>query len=135
MPFEILDHTADLKIKVVGDDFKDLFKESINALCSILGGGNFDAGKVIRKIKIEAIDPTSLLVDFLNEVVSLSQIHKEIYCDIKIMSISDISIYAEVSGRKIKDEFKEDIKALTYHEANIVKRKDGKLETILIFDI
>jgi SHS2 domain-containing protein len=41
---------------------------------------------------------------------------------------------ATVYGRKVSG-FKEDVKAVTYHEADITENEEGCLETVVVFDI
>ena len=40
----------------------------------------------------------------------------------------------KLSGTRINN-FDEEIKAVTYHEANVIKNKKGLWETCIIFDI
>jgi SHS2 domain-containing protein len=87
-----------------------------------------------RNIALEAVDATALLIDFLNEVLLASHIHKEVYNEVIFKRLSERSLEARLSGF-IAKSLGEDIKAVTYHEADVKKKKDGTWETMLIFDI
>jgi SHS2 domain-containing protein len=84
--------------------------------------------------EITSLDISMLLVDFLSEILVLSEKNKCLYY---------ISETEELTGKKIKCtlngytpfEFAEDIKAVTYTEVNIVKGDSGMYETFLVFDI
>ena len=97
--------------------------------------------KIVREIKIKSPDLPALLVDFLSEVLYLTQVNKEIYNKVKFKKFSDPSINsgqveleAELLGQKVK-RFGEDIKAVTYHSLNVYQNKDGSWEAIVLFDI
>ena len=79
-------------------------------------------------------DITALLVDFLGELVRLASTYKEAYSRIIFDELSSSSLRATLVGEKIS-EFGDDIKAVTYHEANIVKNAQGRWETDIVFDI
>lgn len=135
MTYEILKHTADLRMKVAGDTPEHLFAEAMRGMMSVLKA-DIPAGAPVRKreISLEARDLTALLVDFLNEVLSLAQINKEVFPNVAFGNLTETSLEAEIEGVGI-EKFDEDIKAVTYHEAEVRKNAEGKWETMLVFDI
>jgi SHS2 domain-containing protein len=93
-----------------------------------------------RNIEIKSPDIESLLVDFLSEILYLTQVNKEIYIDIKFkkligpsMNSGQAELEGELVGQKVK-RFGEDIKAVTYHDLEIQK-KGGDWQAIVLFDI
>lgn len=137
MPYQFIEHTADIRMKVWGSDLKELFKDATLGMMEFLGGKNpKTSGEVRRLINISSIDQTSLLIDFLNEVLANAQIYKEVYNDVvfNILSLENNLLEAELKGGEV-EKFSKDIKAITYHEANILKNEKGEFETIIIFDI
>lgn len=134
MPYEILKHTADVRLKVVAKDLPGLFREALFGMMALLKPQFKKENEIEKKIKIESLDRTALLVDFLNEVLTEAEINKEAYNQLKIINLSDQLMEAEIAGQKI-EEFGEDIKAVTYHEAEIKKNKENNLEVTLVFDI
>lgn len=123
---------------VNGKNFEDLFREALKGMMNLANGKremeNNGKETVKRIVFIEAVDRTALLVDFLNEILAMSQINKEIYNKVEFSEFRETALRAELLGYKT-DEFKEDIKAVTYHEAEIKQNEKGEWETILIFDI
>ncbi len=80
------------------------------------------------------MDRTTLLIDFLSELLTLAYTEKAIFCYVHIEKMSETQINAIVSGALV-DGFEEDVKAVTYHEANVQKNETGNWETIVIVDI
>jgi SHS2 domain-containing protein len=133
--FEILEHKADLRIKVFGKTKEELFLQAVLAMEECMRYEiKKPKEKTIRGVEIKSIDLNSLLVDFLSEVLYLIQVNREIYERIKFEKLSDSEIKAELFGKKI-ERFGLDIKAVTYHKLNILQKKDGFFETEIIFDI
>jgi len=142
--FEVLKHKADLKIKVFGETKEEIFLNALSAMTKLQKaeiGQLVKRGKTKRKIKIKSFDLTSLLVDFLSEVLYLGQTNKEVYKDVKFLKFNDPStgsgqaeIEGELLGQKI-ERFGEDIKGVTYHNLDILRTKDGNWEAIILFDI
>lgn len=130
--FEILPHLADLKIMVRGRNKEELFANALLAMSESMRADTTSQA-VRRKIEVKSIDLNALLVDFLSEVLVLSQINKEVYSYVNFGELSETRIKAELVGKKVKT-FGEDIKAVTYHGLAI-KKKSGLLEVIIIFDI
>ena len=133
--YEILEHRADLKIRVFGKDKKELF---INALLGMSEGMKAEISKpekkVKRKIEIKSLDLPALLVDFLSEALYLSQINKEAYFSVEFRKITDTEIEGQLIGQRV-ERFGEDIKAVTYHNLEIKETKDKNWEGTILFDI
>lgn len=134
-PFEILPHTADVRLKIYGASQEEVFKNALKGMAEILKPQIFDpASENWREIKIQSVDLAALLVDFLNEVLYLSGVNKEIYEEIDILSLTETEFKGKIKGRKIIS-FGEDIKAATYHENYFKQNPDSTWEALIIFDI
>lgn len=138
LPFKLLSHTADVRLQVFGHNREELFQNAMFGLSSILFK-DFDKLKKklpagFEKLKIEASDINALLVNFLNQVLTQSQINKKVYNRIKFLKFSEIALEAQIFG-VVVDHFDEDVKAVTYHEAKIEQNKRGIFEITLTLDI
>lgn len=143
---KLLPHTADTRLYVEADTLPELFEAAVEGMGNIVKSSPPKAGppraeklkvqsaNVIKEIRIESPDVTSLLVDFLSEVLTYSQEEKAVFRKADIKKLTDTSIEAKVYGEKT-DEFDEDIKAVTYHEAEVKKNSKGNWETVIVFDI
>lgn len=136
MKYRILSHTADLRLEVYGKTLEELFKNAAEALAEILFGEKIPLSHEkapVEKITIHSTNQNALLVDFLNEILAKSQIKKIAYKVHKVIKLEDNEIETEISGMLV-EKFKEDVKAITYHEADI--KKEGKIwKTKLIMDV
>lgn len=144
--FEILEHTADLRVKVFGSSPRELFKNALSAMSFTQKPEVFKqskVGKIIGKLRgrqlseaisVESMDYNTLLVDFLSEVLSRSDSLNSVFFDIKFDNFSETELEGQVKGVRV-DSFDEDIKAVTYHEVDIKEIEPGKWESLLVFDI
>jgi SHS2 domain-containing protein len=132
---KILEHTADLRLLCEGSTLEDLFTAAFEGMSEIIKKEYDDSQQGVKKeIKLAAADETALLIDFLSEVLTQSHVNRAVFINLKIKKIKSTEIDAEIYGYK-SDGFDEDIKAVTYHEAQIRKNIEGNLETIIVFDI
>lgn len=131
--YEILEHKADLKIRAFGKNKEELF---LNMLLAMTENQRPEIlpEKVKREIKISSPDLSSLLVDFLSEVLYLTQVNKEVYSEVNFKKFIDTEIEAELLGQKV-ESFGEDIKAVTYHGLDVHQEKDGTWQATVLFDI
>jgi len=134
---EFKSHTADIRLKIESDSLPELLLAGLSGMNRLLRKEppvKNDGSPVFQTITITSIDTTTLLIDFLSEILTLSYIHGTIFNKVDFTHISNQETSAIIRGFKV-DKFDEDIKAVTYHEANVHKNKNGKWETIIIFDI
>lgn len=138
MKIRFLPHTADIRMKIEGSSLEELFTAGVLGMGNILKDGFCDKNSpFMLKLKIEltAHDETCLLIDFLSEVLSTSYAEKAIFCDVKFFELTTKKIRAEIHGRQQTQGFDEEIKAVTYHEADVQKNNNRDWETLIIFDI
>lgn len=131
--YELLEHRADLKIKVLGQDLKELF---INAALAMAEQQNPAVKKPAQEwesVEINSPDLNSLLVDWLNEILSRSDLNHKIYFNFKIEELSEKHCQAKIAGQKVVQK-QIDIKAVTYHGLDI-KQINNHWQAIIIFDI
>jgi SHS2 domain-containing protein len=131
--YEILEHLADLKIRAFGKTKEELFLNMMKGMMESVKPEGLTKGEK-REIKISSSNLEALLVDFLSEVLYLSQTNKEIYKDIKFKKMTDTELEGELFGQKV-ERFGEDIKAVTYHGLEIHQKEDSTWEATVLFDI
>lgn len=132
-----LPHTADIRLKIEADSLEALFHGGIAALNETLKPG-FCAEKgndmIARSIEVRSFDSTTLLIDFLSDLLTFSYTENAVFCETMIHELGERSVKATVRGRRVPF-FEEDIKAVTYHEAEVRKNDAGHYETLVVFDI
>lgn len=138
MPYLFYPHTADVRLKVTGGTRGDVFRLALEAMAELMKENFCRTGREDffreEKLELKSIDGTSLLVDFLSEVLTLSHINKSIYCEVIFEALTETEIRASVRG-KATDRFDKDIKAVTYHEAELKINEKRQWESILVFDL
>lgn len=133
IPFKILPHTADVRLQIFGETPQEVFQNALLGIREVLKPIISQEKSQRRRIEIESLDASALLVDFLSEILYLVQTEKEIYEKIELEKLTERELKGWIEGKKI-ESFGEDIKGVTYHEAYFQK-KDGKWEAMVIFDI
>jgi len=131
--YEILEHKADLKIRAFGETKEALFLNMMTAMAESMKPEKF-GGEEKREIKTESNNLSTLLVDFLSEVLYLIQVNKEVYNNLKFSKFTNTELEGELIGQKV-ERFGEDIKAVTYYDLDVRQRKDGIWEATVLFDI
>ena len=133
--YELIEHTADVRLKIEASTLEELFEVALSGMAEIIKKEVCQKECTEqREINLTSIDITALLVDFLSEVLSISHSEKIVFCKINFKELTDTKIGCIVFGTKA-DDFDEDIKAVTFHEAEIKKTSKGNFETIIVFDI
>lgn len=132
--YELLPHTADIKIRAFGRDERELFANALLGMSEIQKAEVEGDEEIKREIKVAADDLPSLLVDFLNEALYLSLVNQEVYPEIELMNFSRTGLSGELLGKRVKS-FGEDIKAVTYYALKISRNKDGLWEATIVFDV
>lgn len=132
--YEILSHTADVRVRVSAPDLKALFEDALHGMFAILEPSATERA-VERTVRVDSADLTALLVDFLNETLSLALTQVESYDRIARFDIDveTCAVSAVLTGHGVTG-FGDDVKAVTYHEAELVHGPSG-WETMLVFDV
>lgn len=131
--FELIHHTADVRVRVTADSLEELFRDAVRGMYAVMRGEG-EGAPVVREIAVdESADTTSLLVDFLNEVLNRAHIGRELFDEVTFTRFEETSLTAQLRGIA-PAEFEEDVKAVTYHEAE-VRLENGTWTTMLVFDL
>lgn len=136
MPYEVLPHTADLKIRAVGKTLPELFVSAAQGMFSLMvedpklleRGEGFS-----REVKVKAMDHEALIVEWLQELLGIADI-ENVYLDkFKISELDDTHVSTQVSGSRVNG-FATEIKAVTYHDLKIEQTPED-YSTEITFDI
>lgn len=138
--YELIEHTADIGIRVQAGDLKELFSNSASAMFDLMAQikKNIKDKKLESKdiiIKQKAGDLEELFINWLNELLSLSATRELVFNKFKIVELGENKLKAKVSGCDIKNyKINTEIKAATYHELKLEKTKSGR-QVEVIFDV
>jgi SHS2 domain-containing protein len=135
--FKIEGHTADVRLEVSGSELPQLFESALAGMNEIMKKGFFEETNVptkIERVELTAGDTTTLLVDFLSEALTKSHMANILFNRVEFDELTETSVRAKLHGVPVA-RFEQDIKAVTYHEAEVRKNNQGRYETTIVFDI
>jgi SHS2 domain-containing protein len=136
-PFEIIEHTADIGIVAYGTDIKQVFANAALGLFNLMADLDNLKESVKRDIELSAEDIEVLLVQWLNELIYISEVEHVLFKRFEINELSNTRLKATCFGEKIKAgqrRLKREIKAATYHMLKLNK-ENGRYQVRIIFDI
>ena len=135
--YELIEHTADVGVRVRGRDLKELFKLAGLAMFDIVAEeiSKRPTKKEELEIKLKADNLEELFINWLNELLSLSATKELIFLRFKIKKVDKNNLEAVAIGNDFKNyKVNTEIKAATYHDLKI--EKDGKgYQVEIIFDV
>jgi SHS2 domain-containing protein len=136
-PYELIEHTADVGIRVKADALKGLFEKAAQAMFQIIAEKKNPPADPPQRliVKQDAQDVKELFVEWLNELLSLSSAKNLIFSEFKIGALDENHLEAEVFGSPAQDfRVNAEIKAATYHQLKLEKAASGWVVEV-IFDV
>ncbi len=136
--YELIDHTADIGIRVEAKDLKNLFADAAVAMFDVIAEKmNVTTGMKKKNIKVtlQAGNREELLLRWLSELLSLADCKGVYFNKFDIESLTNTAIEAKASGF-LRKYFvgKREIKAVTYHDLKI-EEQGGLFTAEVIFDV
>jgi SHS2 domain-containing protein len=136
MPYELLPHTADIRIHATGATLEELFQGAAAGMMSVIRK-DYERLKPEpsrhRTFVVSALDRETLLIEFLSELLAMIDTENELYPKLTITELHERRLRVEVVGASV-DGFDEDVKAVTYHDVSITETPEG-LGTTITLDI
>jgi len=126
MPYEILEHTADLRFRVTGRSLADAFAEAALAVSETMAPG-CTPGDVVRTVELSADDHEELLADFLSELLYLADAESIAFCSFSV-EIEGNRLRALCRGEEFRREKHgagEEIKGISYSGLSIYKEGES----------
>jgi len=134
-PYEILDHTADMLLRIRGRDLQTLFANALAALYVVLGRLVAGPPAQPRLIRLTAANREELLHDWLAEALYYAEVRHEVLRDVRFAELTDTTLVAETVGAPMDMDrcaFDREIKAVPYHELSLRQEGDGLVATVVI---
>jgi SHS2 domain-containing protein len=131
--YEEIEHTADLAIKVTAPSLSGLLLEAALAVMELSGIALGDANQTQESITLNADDPETLMVSWLEELLYAIEVNQLGYKACQVEISAEFQLQATVSLAPITS-LQRLIKAVTFHELSIEKVRGG-YETIIVFDV
>jgi len=118
---------------VCGTTLPELFATATTGMYSLVADLPSVKPAVTRAIEVKGVDAEALLVNWLNELIYHTEMDGEVFCEFRVESFQPTHLRATVrAGRGI--ELKKEIKAVTFHNLQIVSTDSG-YEVTVVFDV
>jgi SHS2 domain-containing protein len=135
--YQILDHTADLGIRVFGNSLPELFANAGFSLFDLIADpGSVDVDGTVS-FTVEGNDWPDLMVNYLRELLYLWSGEEKLVCGIRLRKLSEYQLTAEIDFAYYdpkRHRIRQEIKAVTYHGIR-VERCGQKIFSEIILDI
>jgi SHS2 domain-containing protein len=130
--FAVAQHTADIRIEISAASPEEIFADGIRGLMEVMKPEVSGEGVTVT-VEVESPDLTALLVDFMNEILLRCHIRREAFEPESIL-LHEHSVVARLRATPVIG-FEEDVKAVTYHEADVHRNDDGSWTTTIVLDV
>lgn len=121
-------------MRIYGSNLEDLFLNAARGMNSLMVTAPISGSEQQEKfVALKAMDTESLLVDWLSELAYWAEIEMLVFEEFKIESMSSTHIKARIYGTRVR-QLKKHIKAVTYHNLDIVRTDKGMTATV-VFDV
>jgi SHS2 domain-containing protein len=131
MPYELIDHTADMGMRVSSPTLEGLFEEAAYALADILGGKDA-LGNDEVVVESQGIDRVDLLVRWLQEILYLIEAKGFRLRGATIQNLSETQAVGVIQGAYTNSPLTTEIKAVTYHNLDIAYIDNVFVATIIL---
>lgn len=133
-PFEMQEHTSDIKLRATGATREDVFVNAAKGMAAFLFGEMVlsQSPTKTENMIVESTDTQSLLVDWLSELLYLSNTFHRAYVAFRFKTFEEQRLEADVLS--LEAEAIDDIKAATYHELTMDDTGDH-WEATIVFDV
>lgn len=131
------EHTGEVRVRLQGQGVGGLLAQAGLALAEVLTGGPVgppSRREAERPIELEARDREGILVDWLNELIYLTDTTGRIFTGYEFASVDDGHVAATAWG-EVPETTQTAVKAATYHGLAIRDLGGGQLEAEVILDV
>ena len=137
IPFEYLEHTADIKFRAYGKTPEEMLANAASALFKAMVDPATIKAQETWKVELEAPNMEQLAYDWLWEMVFLFETESAVFATFAIkLQQNDGSwrLYGEIGGERIdlkRHAFENEVKAITLHEFQVKKNDMWCLQVVL----
>ncbi|RKY79705.1 hypothetical protein DRQ00_03165 [candidate division KSB1 bacterium] len=135
--FEYLEHTGDIGLKIYGTTLPELFANAAEGFTSIITEVEKIEPKFRNQIVVEANGLEELMIRWLNQINYLFEVEGKLFTKWEVCSLNKNRLSALGEGEDFdaqKHPILHEVKAATYHQLKLEKRKDGWFAQV-IFDL
>jgi SHS2 domain-containing protein len=135
--YELIDHTADIGLRIYGTTPKELFEHAATALFDVLTDPAHVELRETRVLRLSRDSQEELLVEWLGSLLYLFDTQHFLCSRFAIDALTGTRLSATVAGEVFspeRHEIKTELKAVTYHNLSIVQ-EGGVFKATVILDV
>ncbi len=139
---ETLEHTADMGLRGWGATPAEAFEEAALAMFDLMIDRRGAAAETDLALSIGGRDLTGLLIEFLNELLSLSDVEDTIFVSVRIDRLDgdgeEWDLDAVIGGiprGKCRKRLLSEVKAATWYGASVSHEDDGQWVAGCVVDL
>jgi SHS2 domain-containing protein len=126
------EHTGEVRVHLSAPDFASLLAEAGRALAELLSEESPHPLDAPDRIVIPSADRAALLVDWLNELIFLSETRKRVYSVFELLVANDRDgIVAHVQGWPAS-RLRTQVKAATFHGLSVRDGPEGLAAEVVL---
>jgi SHS2 domain-containing protein len=133
--FEILDHTADVKIRAYGLTLEELFESAAVAFFTVIADLDGVGEDVSHPISAEAASLQELMVSWLNELLYHYEVKRLLLKRFKVSTLSERSLSATGYGERLEPSrhtIHREVKMVTYHQLKVGRDGGGFFAEVIL---
>jgi SHS2 domain-containing protein len=130
------EHTGEVRLEVAASSREELFAEAGRALAELMLGEPREPAldpAPEHAVEVRAGDRAALLVEWLNELIYLSEIHKQVFTRFRVEHVDEKRVRAVVAGVS-PETLQTAVKAATLHGVS-VELRDGRWRASVVLDV
>lgn len=129
--FRWVDHTAELELEIEAPSEEAVFAEALAAFAEL--AGDVSGPPASREVEVAADDRALLLVEWLSELVYLSEVEELVPERIESLELEGGKLRATVQGRRGRPRHL--VKAVTLHRLELKRDEDAGWRARLVLDV
>jgi SHS2 domain-containing protein len=124
--FEILEHTADIGLRLEGDTLEEVFEAAGEGFATLQGSWFSGVGEE-REAEVRAVDNAGLLVAWINELLYMQEAEDAVFGAFDVKRVSDGALEAvvRIAPRAERELEAVGVKAATYHRLRLERGSGG----------
>lgn len=139
---ETVEHTADMGLHAWGRSCEEAFEEAAGALMDLMTDRRGLEGRLRFDLAVTGEDQAELLVEFLNEMLSLADIEEAVLTGVSVERCLDEgdcwSLRAVVSGvprDACRGRMLREVKAVTWYGTSVAREENGPWVARCVVDL
>ncbi len=136
--YRYLDHTADVGLEAWGETAEACLEAATEGLAAFLYAPEGVEPREARRLRVEGVDRLGAALAWLEEILYLVEGERFLPARWKVERVGEREVEGQVWGEPFdpsRHRRREELKAVTYHQARFERDEEGRWTLRAIFDI